>query len=81
MSEQRTTYLMTSFLELLLGYKKSTLNFSVMPDGLVRESEEILRAHFFAPPQRLDVIKMFSRLFARGVAIYGLWQASTYSNL
>jgi len=49
MSEQRTTYLMTSFLELLLGYKKSTLNFSVMPDGLVRESEEILRAHFLHP--------------------------------
>jgi len=40
---------MTSFLELLPGYKKSTLTFllcSVMPHGLVHESEEKLRAHF-----------------------------------
>jgi len=37
---------MTSFLELLPGYKKSTLTFLVMPHGLVHESEEKLRAHF-----------------------------------
>ena len=37
---------MTSFLELLPGYKKSTLTISVMPHGLVHESEEKLRAHF-----------------------------------
>jgi len=36
---------MTSFLELLPGYKKSTLT-SVMPHGLVHESEEKLRPHF-----------------------------------
>jgi len=38
------TYLMTSFLELLPGYKKSTLTF--LSDDLVHESEEKLRAHF-----------------------------------
>ena len=45
-SEERTTYLVTSFLELLPGYKKSTLTFSVMPHGLVHESKEKLRTHF-----------------------------------
>ena len=51
-SQQRTTYLMTSFPELSPGYKKSTLTFLLCqinpPDGLVHECKEKHRAHFFA---------------------------------
>jgi len=45
-------------LRLLPACKKSTLAFSVMPDGLVHESEEKLRAHFLhtGTRQRLDYL-------------------------